>query len=64
MYVISKLDHHQLEAVREMESRLGKPLLALSEVDVRSDDSLTESEIERLQSLEDDLGVVLVAVKH
>lgn len=59
-------DVHQqhLDAIKALESRLGKTLLAFSELDQVQPDALSKDDLAAIQALEKQLGVVLVAVKQ
>lgn len=62
LYSLSNLDGKRLEAIQSLEKELGSPLLAFSSVPV-GDAEVPEDKLRRLQELEQELGVVLVAVK-
>lgn len=56
------LDGGQLEAIKGLEKKIGKVLLAFSCKDVNAD-TLTIEELAELRQVEEKLGLALVAVK-
>ena len=62
LYPIATLEAEKLEAVRKLEREIGSPVVALSAIDADTA-SLPKDKLEKLQALEDDLEVVLVAVR-
>ncbi len=64
LYSISnQIDSPALDAIKRLEGKLGKTLIAFDKIE-NDADKLDASELAELQSLEQNLGVVLVAVKH
>jgi hypothetical protein len=59
---LSRLDESKLEAIRSIEQKLGKTLLAYTCHDIDPEE-LGDDQIAQLTEAEKDLGVVLVAVK-
>ena len=61
--ISSQIEPSDLDAIKQLEGKLGKTLIAFDKI--KNDaDKLDDSEIAELQTLEQKLGVVLVAVKH
>jgi hypothetical protein len=58
----ANLDGNKLEAVQDLEKRLGKTVLAFSCNDVNAD-ALSEGELAELRKAEQRLGLSLLAVK-
>jgi len=61
LWSIANLDEYKLKAIKSLEERLRKPVLAFSPLDV-DPDNLNEDELIRIKELEDELGVALVAI--
>lgn len=59
---LSTLEESKLQKIRALEKDLQRPLLAFSCRDMRFSD-LSREELARIQSLEQELGVSLVAVQ-
>lgn len=62
LYPIATLEAEKLKAVQDLENEIGSPVVALSAVDASSA-VLSKDQLQKLQSLEDELDVVLVAVR-
>ena len=63
LYSLSNIPADKLAEIQAIEAEIGQPLLAFSEV--RAEPArLDREKIDRIQRLEDELGVVLVAVKE
>ena len=63
IYSVSRLDDENLKAIKELESRTGRTLLAFSALEVESD-KVADDDLRKIQELERELGVMLVAVRH
>lgn len=59
---LSRLDEAKIAAIRTMEKKIGKTLLAFSCHDISPAD-LSAEEINQIHEMEKKLGLVLVAVK-
>lgn len=62
LYPLATLGTENLNAIRDLEKEIGSPVLALAGVEAETC-TLKEDHLKRLQELEDELGVVLVAVR-
>ena len=62
LYPIATLEADKLEAVRKLEREIGSPVVALSAVEADTA-SLPQDKLDQLKALEEDLDVVLVAVR-
>ncbi|WP_170386083.1 hypothetical protein [Ruegeria atlantica] len=62
LYPIATLEPDTLNAVRALEKEIGSPVVALAALDTDSA-SLPKEDLLKLQALENELGVVLVAVR-
>lgn len=62
MFTCSKLNTNELDAIRKLESEIGTPVVALTEIPTPPADVDAEA-VARIEALERELGVVLVAVK-
>ncbi|MBN2307826.1 MAG: hypothetical protein JXR94_02575 [Candidatus Hydrogenedentes bacterium] len=62
MYVFAKLDDEGLERVQELERLTGMRLVALTDVAL-DPASLPADMLDRLQGLEEELGMCLLAVR-
>lgn len=62
LYPLASLDSGKLDAIRDLETEIGAPLVALAEVDAQTA-ALPEDQLKKLKELEDALGVVLIAVR-
>ncbi|MES0826371.1 hypothetical protein [Ruegeria sp. SCP11] len=62
LYPIATLEADKLDAVRALEKEIGSPVVALAAVDTDSA-TLPKEDLQKLQALEDELNVVLVAVR-
>ena len=62
LYSLSAIPDDKLAALQAIESEIGQPLLAFTEVKAEPA-RLDRDKLARIRALEDDLGVVLVAVK-
>jgi len=64
LYSISnQIDSPDLEAIKQLEGKLGKTLIAFYKLE-NDADKLDDAELAELKSLEQKLDVVLVAVKQ
>lgn len=63
LYSFADVEADDLAAIKAAENEIGTPLLAMQPVDL-SPAPLDSRKLAQLKSLEDRLGVVLVAVKH
>ncbi len=59
---LSRLDEAKIDAVRAVESKIGKTLLAFSCSDISPAD-LSAEELNQIREMENKLGLVLIAVK-
>ena len=59
---LSDLDSSKLTEIQSLEKELGKTLLSFSCHDIKPDE-IQENDLERIKTLEQKLGVSLVAVK-
>ncbi|MBO9449498.1 hypothetical protein J7426_04470 [Tropicibacter sp. R16_0] len=62
LYPLATLESEKLQAVQDLEAEIGSPIVALSAVETASAD-LSQDKLDKLKSLEDELDVVLVAVR-
>ena len=62
LYSIAALKPEELEAIQNLERRLGKRVLALKQLSIEFDD-LTEEDLAEIQLLEVELGLAIIAVK-
>jgi len=63
LYNIATLTDEQLHTIKELEKTTGKTILAFKRMDVLLAD-LSEAELARIQQLEVDLGMSLLAVAN
>lgn len=61
LYSLSNIPEDKLSAVQAIEQEIGQPLLAFTEVKAQPA-RLDRDKLAKIRELEDDLGVVLVAV--
>lgn len=62
LYPLATLETDTLKAIRALENDIGSPVLALAGVDTETT-ALGKDQLKKLQDLEAELGVVLVAVR-
>ncbi len=62
LYPIATLEADKLDAVRELENEIGSPVVALSALEASSA-TLSKDKLAKLQTLEEELDVILVAVR-
>lgn len=62
LYPLATLEAEKLQAVQDLETEIGSPIVALSAVKTASAD-LSQDKLDKLKSLENELDVVLVAVR-
>ncbi|WP_426437186.1 hypothetical protein [Bradyrhizobium genosp. P] len=62
LYPLANLKSNHLKAIQDLEREIGSPLIAMLGVSVESA-TLADDKLSQLQTLEEKLGVVLVAVK-
>lgn len=62
LYPIADLKPDTLKAVQDLEGEIGSPVVALSTIDATSA-KLSKDQINKLQALESELNVVLIAVR-
>ncbi|MEQ8708659.1 MAG: hypothetical protein RIC36_06675 [Rhodospirillales bacterium] len=60
-YSFAEIDQENLDALQALERDIGKPLVALREVQLKPA-QLARGDINRLRELEERMGVVLLAV--
>ena len=63
-YAFANLDQATLEEVKSLEERIGKPLVAMEEVELKPAKISDEDVVAKIKSLEGRLGVALVAVER
>ena len=61
-YAFANLDEQGLKEVKILETKLGRPLVALSEVDLAPAE-LGQGALDDVKALESKLGVALVAIQ-
>ncbi len=62
LYSIAPLESKELEAIQDLERRLGKRVLALKQIEIDFDD-LTDEDLAEIQQLEVQLGLAIIAVR-
>lgn len=62
LYSLANLESDKLSAIQNLEKEIGSPVVALAEIEAETV-LLPKDQLKKLQELEDQLGVVLVAVK-
>ncbi|EBA15266.1 hypothetical protein RSK20926_16457 [Roseobacter sp. SK209-2-6] len=62
LYPLAALEAEKLSAIQDLEKSIGGPVVALAEVEARTAD-LPQEQLQRLKDLEEELGIVLVAVR-
>ncbi|MCK4515666.1 MAG: hypothetical protein KAU31_10435 [Spirochaetaceae bacterium] len=62
LFGIAPLESKELEAIQNLERRLGKRVLALKQMKIEFDD-LTEGDLAEIQQLEVELGLAIIAVR-
>ena len=62
LYPLASLEADKLDAIQSLEQEIGSPLVALASIDADTA-ALPKEQIKKLQKLEEELDVVLVAVK-
>ena len=62
LYPIASLDAEEISAIQALEKELGSPIVALSEVDA-GNANLSGENLKKLQRLEEELDLVLLAVR-
>lgn len=62
LYPLAALEAEKLNAIQTLEKSIGSPILALAEVDAQNAD-LPQDQLQMLKDLEEELGIVLVAVR-
>jgi hypothetical protein len=62
LYPIASLDAEEISAIQALEKELGSPIVALSEVDA-GNANLSDENLKKLQRLEEELDLVLLAVR-
>ncbi len=62
IYSLSSLSEQKLKSIQDLEQKLGKPLLAFSSFPGEAAE-LPSNELDQLQKLEKDLGIILIACK-
>ena len=62
LYPIASLDAEKISAIQALEKELGSPIVALSEVDAGNAE-LSDDKLKKLQQLEEELDLVLLAVR-
>ena len=62
LYTLASLDDKELDAVQNLEKKLGKRVLAMRPMEIELD-TLSEEDVAAIQQLEVELGIVIMAVK-
>ena len=62
LYPLASLEAEKLNAIQDLEKSIGGPIVALAEIDAQSAE-LPQDKLQKLKALEEELGVVLVAVR-
>lgn len=62
LYPLASLEADKLDAIKSLEKDIGSPVVALAGVETTTA-ALPEEQLKKLQELEEELGVVLVAVR-
>lgn len=62
LYPLATLEAEKLDAIRDLEKEIGSPVVALAGVEADTA-NLPDDKLKKLQDLEDELDVVLVAVR-
>jgi len=62
LYPLATLETEKLNAIQDLEKDIGSPVVALAGVEA-STAALPEDQLKKLQELEAELGIVLVAVR-
>ncbi|MFY2825492.1 hypothetical protein [Ruegeria sp. MALMAid1280] len=62
LYPLATLEADKLNAVQALEQEIGRPVVALAAVEADTA-NLPKDDLKKLQALEDELDVVLVAVR-
>lgn len=62
LYPLASLEAEKLNAIQDLEKSIGAPIVALAEIDAQSAE-LPQDKLQKLKALEEELGVVLVAVR-
>ena len=62
LYPIASLDAEKISAIQALEKELGSPIVALSQVD-SGNAELSDDKLKKLQQLEEELDLVLLAVR-
>ncbi|UWQ32104.1 hypothetical protein K3555_16235 [Leisingera sp. M527] len=62
LYPLASLEADKLEAIKSLEKDIGSPVVALAGVEANTA-PLPDDQLKKLQELEAELGVVLVAVR-
>ena len=63
LYSYAHLSADQLNAIQSLEKDVGQPLIAMSGQDLDAA-PVDQSKLDRIRALEDELGIVLVAVNQ
>ncbi|AHD02011.1 hypothetical protein [Leisingera methylohalidivorans] len=62
LYPLATLEAEKLRAIKSLERDIGSPVVALAGVNADSA-ALPDEQLKKLQQLEEELGVLLVAVR-
>ena len=62
LYPLASLGSDKLSAIQNLEKVIGGPVVALAGVEAKTAE-LPEDQLQKLQELEEELGIVLVAVR-
>lgn len=63
LYSYAQLTADQLNAIQSLEKDVGQPLIAMAGQDLDAA-PVDQSKLDRIKALEDELGIVLVAVNQ
>lgn len=61
LYSLAPLDVNPLKAIQSLEKEIGAPLVAMSAIKAEPID-MDAAKLEKIKKLEDELGIVLLAV--
>ena len=62
LHTLASLNTKELEAIQNLETKLGKRVLALKPFSIEFEE-LSDEDIAEIQRLESELGLVIIAVK-
>ncbi|CUJ34753.1 hypothetical protein [Cognatishimia activa] len=62
LYPIAELENEKLSALQALEKEIGGPVVALTQLDTNAAD-LSKENLQKIKEAEEELGVVLVALR-